>query len=424
MAAWKQNNGVLTKLHKFSCNQSQIIHSLIRGKSSGYLNGEYKFDGESYCNTKIFSVLTDLLISDNFNSSFLHSENLGVVGRYVITYNGFVFFDNRRWNTTDKSDLKSLSPFVKVMKNLAGVKYYVGLPALRGCWSYQTLNITTRVEVQGKFVAAAGFEIKFSSFVQNVFRQDLLSRIFLLDENGFMIDPLHESSKFLGEVHPDLLRVLVEGGVYRKHIHTECIRECPNLSSLTLLPETTSSASHPFSIITMISSSFETIILLLHVLWHSLLLTLVKSQIHNTPSDLPLNTIRAVECCQEYIHYERDFLQPIKFPLSIPAQCGCGTSYFISPIPETNLLSVKRSANPYCGCKTRPIRPTEGRETKIYRMCYNSTFQHRFRPSKTCIPDQGNLTTPGCTSGGDRTFSTGHCKYFTLLVILICLRIK
>ena len=428
LEAWRQNNGILTKLHTFSCNESQVIHKLLRGIDSEDLNSDYEFEGSSYCNTKIFSILTDLLISDQFNSSFLPSpDNLKIRGRYVITYNGFVFFDNKQWNSTDKSDLKSLLPFVKVMKNLTGVKYYVGLPAKR-CRNVETLNITQRIEVEGKLVAAAGFEIEFGSFKKNVFqssKSDVESEISLVDENGYMISqsPFQPSSKFLGEEHPYLLEKLVEKGVYTNHTHTECIKECPTMSILqALILSPVSSASLPLSILSTLTNTLRNLFLFLHILWQVLLLTLAKPQKEYNPTMLPRSdTIRSVECCHEYNHYERNFSFPLPVLLVIQANCPCGTSYHISPIPDTNLLTLKRGTIPYCGCNKQSISLSEGRETKVERMCYNSTYQHRFRPSKTCILDQDNLTAPGCINLGARTCSVTLSKYFTLLAILFLL---
>ena len=428
---WRENNGILTKLHKFSCNGSQVIHRLLRGMDTDHINDEFKFEGSSYCNTKIFSVLTDLMISDQFRESFLKSPDLNILGRYVITYNGLVFFDNKQWNSTDRSDLKSLSPFAKVMKNLTDVTYYVGLPTKRGCFDFETINVTQKIIVGGKLVAAAGFEMELDSFKENVFRStradpNLESEISLVDENGYMIaeDPSQRSSKFLGEEHPYLLEELIKRGVYTKKTHVECIRECGNASKLqTPIPVPTSSASHPLSIL---SKSLRTITLLIHILWHAFLFTLVKPQTHyeyntNLLSEQHQDSIRAVECCQEFTHYERDFSVSINVALSIPRQCDCGTSYTVSPIPETNLLSLKRGTNPYCGCRAQSVSLSEGRETIVYQMCYNSTYQHRFRPSKTCILDQGTFTAPGCSSSGGYTFSTIHSQYFTLLAMLYLL---
>lgn len=418
---WWRRHGLLTKLHRFSCNDSRVVHDILHTDATLTSGKVFRYRDNSYCNTKVFSVLTDLQISDQFSNAFLQSPGINITARFIITYNGFVFFDNSKWNLTSESDLKSLAPFSKVMKNLLGVKYYVGLPRKHGGRGYETLNVTERIEMEGMLVAAAGFEIEYSSFLENVFRlsqSNMDTEILLLDENGYMVarNSHHSRSRHIGEQHPYLLEELVRRKIYTKHSHVECITECVNLAKYQFpFPQPRSGACSSVSLLT---ETLRTLLLVVQLIWHALLISLVSTQ-HDPGSHVQGGVVRAAECCKEYTHYERDFSNVLDFSLFIPAKCPCGASYTISPLPDTNLLSVKRSQTPFCECadsskRVKPPRLAQGQETIILQMCYNATYQHRFRPSKTCILDHGDLTSPGC-SGALRT--THH----TFIIIVIFL---
>ena len=111
---WRAQYGVLNKFSNFSC---VLLHKLL--DETDELYREFLGLGNTHCNARTFSILTDLLLSKSFPEAFLNERpDADVLGRYIITYNGFLFYDNKEWNKTSSVDLRTVSPFLKVLKNL------------------------------------------------------------------------------------------------------------------------------------------------------------------------------------------------------------------------------------------------------------------------------------------------------------------
>ena len=347
-------------------------------------------------------------------------------GRYIITYSGLVFYDNKSWNQTSTADIKALSPFAKVMKNLPGVDYYVSIPKFRNFWNVETINITKRLEIDGRLVAAVGFEIELENFRQEVFQSSpVSSETMLIDENGYVIAmaPYHIASSFIGKDHPFLLSELEYKGIFLRRLHIECINQCFKKEEEEEVDVLISSGAG------LVSFLSRLLLLLLHLALHVWDVARADIKLHppvhapgslrdqyNFPSKgqgFSSQAIRTVECCQKYTHFERNFAIHIPEDLIIEGSCGCVARFRVSDVPRTNLLMVVHET-PNCRCSiVRPFYLEKGDRTIVHTACYNSTHKHFFEPSKTCVKERGNQTEGMCS----RVLL--HHSSFSLLAISI-----
>ena len=324
------------------------INELLQTRSDEKDGDKLVWNRTDVCSTFMFSVLTDVLLSQNISQQFYPSNEVTVVNHFMMTYTGLIFFSNKTWKQEPQIEksFKLFYHFKKSSRKLEDVDVFITLPVQKRDSRVVFLIKPLKMESQSNTgntstqISALGLEVDLDSFRQFLLPgREKEERRLLIDENGMIVmTSLDDQTGFLGFTYPTLFRTLHRKGVYRKIDYQECIHECEVVIN-------TQPPKHHASSAFRVHRSFMSLLSELFSLLLALLLPQITEAAHS-------NLYKTMDCCKEYIQYQRNATFP-KFTVESWCQ-GCISQITVSDVPKTNLILIT-DHTPNCTCDSRKV---------------------------------------------------------------------
>ena len=299
------------------------------------------------CSTFVFSVLTDVFLSQSLSGHFFPSHEVNITNHYLITYSGLIFFSNASWKQDPEIQrtFKEFYHFKKSSRNLDEVDIFLTLPVRKldsaVIFLIKPLKMKTQENTGNTStqISALGLEVDLDSLRGFLFPgREREERRLLVDENGMIVlSSLGDKSGFLGSCYPSLFRTLYRKGIYQRIDYQECIHTC----EVVIHTKPRAPANSAFRLY----RSFWSLLRELFRLMVACLLHQVTETVHN-------NIYTTMDCCKEYTQYQKNGTFQ-KF--SVESWCnGCLSQITVSDVSKTNLILIT-DHTPNCTCNSRKV---------------------------------------------------------------------